>query len=82
MWNLKKNDTNELICKTETDSQTQKIKGEVYGGGINQESGIDIYSLLYIIMINKALLYSTGNSTHYSVVTYTRKESAKEWIYV
>ena len=22
MWNLKRNDTNELICKTETDSQT------------------------------------------------------------
>ena len=24
MWNLKKNDTNELIYKTETDSQTLK----------------------------------------------------------
>ena len=24
MWNLKKNDTNEVIYKTETDSQTQK----------------------------------------------------------
>ena len=24
MWNLKKNDTNELIYKTEIDSQTQK----------------------------------------------------------
>ena len=24
MWNLKKNDTNELIYKTKTDSQTQK----------------------------------------------------------
>ena len=25
MWNLKKNDTNEFICKIETDSQTLKI---------------------------------------------------------
>jgi len=24
MWNLKKNDTNELIFRTETDSQTQR----------------------------------------------------------
>ena len=39
MWNLKKNDTNELIYKTETDSQLRKQtlwlpKGKV-GGGIN-----------------------------------------------
>ena len=27
-------------------------------------------------------LYSTGNSTQYSVITYMRKESVKEWIYV
>ena len=25
MWNLKKNDTHELICKTETDSQIQRM---------------------------------------------------------
>jgi len=27
-------------------------------------------------------LYSTGNSTKYSVMTYIGKESKKEWIYV
>ena len=32
--------------------------------------------------INKDLLYSTGNSTQYSVITYIGKESEKEWIYV
>ena len=31
---------------------------------------------------NKDLLYSTGNSTQYSVMTYMGKESKKEWIYV
>ena len=30
----------------------------------------------------KDLLYSTGNSTQYSVMTYMGKESNKEWIYV
>ena len=40
MWNLKKNDTNELIYKIEIDSQTQKTnlwlsKGK--GGGMNLE---------------------------------------------
>ena len=40
-------------------------------GGINWEIGIDIDTLLYIKQItNKNLLYSTGNSTQYSVMTY------------
>ena len=39
-----------------------------WGGGINWEIGIDIYMLLYIKQVtNKNLLYSTGNSTQYSV---------------
>ena len=28
------------------------------------------------------LLYSTGNSTQYSVMAYMGKESKKEWIHV
>ena len=31
-------------------------------------------------MTNKDLLYSTGSSTQYSVMTYMGKESKKEWI--
>ena len=31
---------------------------------------------------DKDLLYSTGNSTQYSVMTYMGKESKKEWIYI
>ena len=33
-------------------------------------------------IVNKDLLYSTGNATGYTVMTYMRKESKKEWIYV
>ena len=33
-------------------------------------------------VINKDLLYSTGNSTQYSVITLMGKESEKEQIYV
>ena len=50
----KENDTNELIYKTDTDSQTSKTnlwlpKGKVGAGGqINREFGIDIYTLLYL----------------------------------
>ena len=52
-------------------------------GGINWEIGIDVYTLLYVKLItNKDLLYSTENSTQYSVVTYMGKECIKEWIYV
>ena len=46
----------------------------------------DMYTLLYVIWITiKNLLYSTGNSTQYSVMAYMGKESKKkkeEWIYV
>ena len=57
-------------------------KGET-GGGINWEIGTDTYTLVHIKSItNKDLLYSTGNSTQYSVMGYIGKESNKEWIYV
>ena len=53
------------------------------GGGINWEIGIAIYTLLYIKWINnKPLLYSTENSTQYSVMAYMGKESKNKWIYV
>ena len=53
-------------------------RGEKWGG-INWETRIDIYTLLYIKWIpNTDLLYSTGNSTQYSVMTYMGKESKKE----
>ena len=85
MWNLK-SDTNELIYKTETDSQAQKTnlwlpKGKGGGGGINQEFGNNIYTLLYIKLVNKDLLYSTGNYTQYFLITYKGKKSEKEYVY-
>ena len=59
------------------------IKGERGKGQINWEIGTDINTLLYIKQItNKNLLYSTGNSTQYSVITYMGKESKEEWICV
>ena len=91
MWKLKY-DTNELIYKTETDSQTQKTNLwlQTYGyqrgkggRGINQEFWISRYKLLYIKQINnKVLLYSTGNYIQYLVITYNGKEYEKEYTYV
>ena len=83
---IQKNSTNEPINKTEIEPQMQKTnlwlprgKGQ---GEINWETGIDIYTILYIKQItNKNLVYSTGNSTQYSVMTYMGIESKKEWIY-
>ena len=82
MWNLKY-DTNELIQKTEIDSQTQKTnlwlpKGTGGVGGINQEFGISRCKLLYMKQINnKVLPYSTGNYTQYLVINYNGKEYEK-----
>ena len=86
MWNLK-SDTTELLYKTE---KTHRFRKQTYGyqsrkvrRGINQEVGINRYILLYIRqIINKGLLYSTGNSTQYSVINYLAKESEKEQVYV
>ena len=48
------------------------------GGGVNQEFRINIYTLLYIKqIINKDLLYSTGNDTQYFVMIYKGKEPEK-----
>ena len=47
------------------------------------ELEIILYTVIYLnYTINKNLLYSTGNSTQYSVMTYLEKESKTEWIYV
>ena len=72
-----RNDTKELIYKTETDSQTQKIN--VWEKGrINLGFGIERYTPLYIKYRNiKDLLYSTGKYSQYSVITYNGKESEK-----
>jgi len=52
------------------------------GGRINWETAIDVYTLPNITQLVKDFLYSTGNSTQYSVMAYLGKESKKEWIHV
>ena len=51
MWNLKKNNTNELLYKTKrlTDLENELMvtSGEVEGG-IDWEFGIDMCTLLYL----------------------------------
>ena len=49
------------------------------GGGRNQKLGINIYTIQYTRqIINKDLMYSTGNSAPYSVITSIGKELEKE----
>ena len=49
------------------------------GEEIIWETGIDIHTLLHIKQItNKNLLYSTGNSSQYSVMTYMEKKNLKK----
>ena len=58
--------------------QTLRLRDQIYKltvtsregweGGIEWEFGTDMYTLLYKI-VNKDLLYSTGNSAQYSVTT-------------
>jgi len=42
---------------------------EGWGGGIDWEFGVDMYTLLYLKqIISNDLLYSTGNSAQYSAI--------------
>ena len=81
MWNLKY-DTNELICKTETDSQTERTKlwmPRGRRGGKDWEFGVSRCKLLYIGWINsKVLLQSTGNYIQYPVINHRGKEYKKK----
>ena len=88
MWNLKYN-TNELIYKTETDSQTEKTAFHCQGGGggdgegMEWEFGISRCKLLYTEWINnKVLLYSARNSIQYPVINHNGKEYEKACMYV
>ena len=86
MWNLKKKkDANEIICRTETDSQTLENlwlpKGMAGGGGRDWGFGTGIYTLRYTgWLASGELLYGTENSTQYSAIISLGKESEKEWI--
>ena len=68
-----KNDKKNLFTK-----QTQRFLNQIYGyqgemmeGGINWEAGSGVYILLHTKLIsNKDLLYSTGQSTQYSLMAY------------
>ena len=83
MWNLKTRGTNELIYNIELQMQKTSLWSPGGKEGINWETGIDLYTLLYIRQItNKDLLYNTGNSSQYSVMAYMGKVSTKDWLYV
>ena len=71
MQNLERNDTNELIYKTETDLGNEFMVMWVgkEGKSIVREFGINMYTLLYLKWINKYLLYSTRNFAQYCVTT-------------
>ena len=57
-------------------------KGNSGGGELNEEFGINIYTLPYIKQVNnKDLLYSAGSYTQYLVITYNGKKSEKAYIH-
>jgi hypothetical protein len=62
MWNLKRNNTNELYKETKQ-KETHRLREQIYdcwGEGIVREFGMDMYTVLYLKCItNKDLLYST-----------------------
>ena len=89
MWNLRRNNTNELIYKTETFTDLKnKLKvtmREQWGQGIVRECWTNMYTLLYLKWItNKVLLDSTGNSVQCYVAAWWERnlwENGDTYIY-
>ena len=76
MW-IQKDGTDNLICKTEIE-ETQMQRTNIWTprgerrSGVNWEIGIDIYTLLILCVKQKNhenILYGSGNSTQFSLVT-------------
>ena len=65
---IKKNGTDEPVCKAEIETQVQRTntwtpRGESWGGGgMNWEIGINIYTICIKWITNKNLLYKKINS--------------------
>ena len=79
MWNLEKIVQMNLFTKQKQShrhrEQTYGYQGEKELGGMSQEIGTDIYILLYMNQItNKNILYNTGNSAQYSVMSRVGKK--------
>ena len=73
MWNVKY-DTNELIYKTGTDSQTVNRLVGAEREGADWESGMNGCGLRYRGWENKVLLQSTQHSIQYPVRNRREKE--------
>ena len=87
MWNLKRNDTNELTYKTkQTKKKLTDLENELTVArdvGIVREFGMVIYTLLYFKWItNKDLVYSTWYSAQCYVAAWMRGKFRGEWIHV
>ena len=83
MWNLKRNDTNELIIKQK---ETHRLRKRTYGcqaEGIIGDFGKVMYTLLYLKWITKKdLLYSTWNSAQCYVAAWMGGGFGGEWRHV
>ena len=82
MQNLKRNDTNELIYKTDLKNELTVARRKAGSKG-QLKFGTDMYIRLYSKqMINKDLLYRTKNSAHCYVAGWMPEEYGGEWIHV
>ena len=80
MWNLKINNTNELLTKQKETHRFRNLICGCWGQGIVREFRTVMYALLYSKWIPiKDLLYSTWNSTQCYVSAWRRGGFGGEW---
>ena len=82
MWNLKRNDTNELTYKVSLHKLRKQTHG-YWAEGIVKEFGKVMYTLLYLKWItNKDLLYRIWNSTQGYEPAWMGGGLGGEWIHI
>ena len=82
MWNIKRNDTNELTKQKETPRLRKWTHGWRWEGRV-KDFGKVIHTLLYFKWItNKSLLYSKWNSAQCYEWAWMGGEFGGEWIHV
>ena len=75
MWNLKTNDTNELIYKTETDSQPQRRN--LWFPSRRESQGVwdgHVHTAIFKVGNQQEPMYSTGNSAQCYEAVWVRGE--------
>ena len=82
MWNLKRNNTIELIKQSDFEDQLMAVKGKDGGKGQLGSLGWTCTHYIENGLTNKDLLYSTENYIQYPMINHKGEEFLKKNVFI